>query len=78
MVYAGRLKSDSTILRYFENNIVVFPCAFALPSPVSRIPFPRLAVSIAVNPLDPQQLKTWLLAAGKRDAAAFRSLYDAS
>lgn len=27
---------------------------------------------------DPQQLKTWLMAAGKRDAAAFRALYDAS
>jgi len=27
---------------------------------------------------DPQQLKTWLLAAGKRDAGAFRSLYDAT
>jgi RNA polymerase sigma factor (sigma-70 family) len=35
-------------------------------------------VSIAVNPLDPQQLKIWLLAAGKRDAVAFRALYDAS
>jgi RNA polymerase sigma-70 factor (ECF subfamily) len=35
-------------------------------------------VSIDVNPLDPQQLKTWLLAAGKRDAIAFRALYDAS
>jgi RNA polymerase sigma-70 factor (ECF subfamily) len=35
-------------------------------------------VSIDVNPLDPQQLRTWLLAAGKRDAAAFRALYDAS
>ena len=28
--------------------------------------------------LDPQQLKQWLQAAGKRDAAAFRQLYDAS
>ena len=27
---------------------------------------------------DPQQLKTWLMAAAKRDAAAFRALYDAS
>ncbi|MDC8757920.1 sigma-70 family RNA polymerase sigma factor [Janthinobacterium fluminis] len=27
---------------------------------------------------DPQQLKTWLLAVGKRDAAAFRQLYDAT
>ncbi len=27
---------------------------------------------------DPQQLKTWLQAAGKRDAAAFRSLYEAT
>ena len=35
-------------------------------------------MSIAVNPLDPQQLKIWLMAAGKRDAAAFRALYDAS
>ncbi|MDB5920294.1 MAG: polymerase subunit sigma [Massilia sp.] len=35
-------------------------------------------MSIAVNPLDPQQLKIWLLAAGKRDAVAFRALYDAS
>ena len=30
------------------------------------------------NPLDPQQLRTWLQAAGKRDAAAFKSLYEAS
>jgi RNA polymerase sigma factor (sigma-70 family) len=35
-------------------------------------------VSTDVNPLDPQQLRTWLMAAGKRDAAAFRALYDAS
>jgi RNA polymerase sigma factor (sigma-70 family) len=35
-------------------------------------------VSIAVNPLDPQQLRIWLMAAGKRDAAAFRALYEAS
>lgn len=35
-------------------------------------------MSIDVNPLDPQQLKTWLMAAGQRDAAAFRALYDAS
>ena len=27
---------------------------------------------------DPQQLKQWLQAAGRRDAAAFRALYDAS
>lgn len=33
---------------------------------------------IDVKPLDPQQLRTWLMAAGKGDAAAFRSLYDAS
>lgn len=31
-----------------------------------------------VKPLDPQQLKAWLTAAGNRDAAAFRALYDAS
>ena len=36
------------------------------------------AVSIAVHSLDPQQLKIWLMAAGKRDATAFRALYDAS
>jgi RNA polymerase sigma factor (sigma-70 family) len=30
------------------------------------------------KPLDPQQLKTWLLATGRHDAAAFRRLYDAS
>jgi RNA polymerase sigma-70 factor (ECF subfamily) len=30
------------------------------------------------HPIDLQQLKTWLAAAGKRDAAAFRSLYDAT
>lgn len=35
-------------------------------------------MSIDVKPLDPQQLKTWLMAAGQRDAAAFRALYDAS
>ena len=35
-------------------------------------------MSIDAKPLDPQQLKTWLAAAGKRDAAAFRFLYDAT
>ncbi len=35
-------------------------------------------MSTDVKPLDPQQLKAWLLAAGKRDAAAFRALYEAS
>jgi RNA polymerase sigma-70 factor (ECF subfamily) len=35
-------------------------------------------VSIADKSSDPQQLKIWLLAAGKRDASAFRSLYDAT
>ena len=35
-------------------------------------------MSIDVPPPDPQQLKEWLLAAGKRDAAAFRKLYEAS
>jgi RNA polymerase sigma-70 factor (ECF subfamily) len=35
-------------------------------------------VSIDVKPLHPQQLKAWLAAAGKGDAAAFRALYDAS
>lgn len=35
-------------------------------------------MSIDVKPLDPQQLRIWLMAAGKRDAAAFRALYDAS
>ena len=33
---------------------------------------------MAVNPLDPQQLRTWLGAAARRDATAFRSLYDAT
>lgn len=31
-----------------------------------------------MKPLDPQQLATWLQAAGKRDAFAFRFLYDAT
>ena len=35
-------------------------------------------MSIDVKSPDPQQLKTWLAAAGKRDAAAFRKLYDAT
>ncbi len=35
-------------------------------------------MSIDANPLDPQQLKIWLQAAAKRDAAAFRQLYDAT
>jgi RNA polymerase sigma-70 factor (ECF subfamily) len=35
-------------------------------------------VSIDVHPLDPQQLRNWLMAAGKRDAGAFRALYEAS
>jgi RNA polymerase sigma factor (sigma-70 family) len=33
---------------------------------------------VPVKPLDPQQLKTLLLAVGQRDAIAFRSLYDAT
>jgi hypothetical protein len=51
-----------------------------VPAGLSASPHPHQgsAVSIAVNPLDPQQLKIWLLAAGKRDAVAFRALYDAS
>jgi RNA polymerase sigma factor (sigma-70 family) len=35
-------------------------------------------VSIDIKPLNPQQLATWLQAAAKRDASAFRSLYDAA
>jgi RNA polymerase sigma factor (sigma-70 family) len=35
-------------------------------------------VSTEFKTLDPQQLKNWLQAAGKRDGAAFRSLYDAT
>jgi RNA polymerase sigma-70 factor (ECF subfamily) len=33
---------------------------------------------VSSDSLDPQQLKVWLQAAGKRDNAAFRALYDAS
>lgn len=29
-------------------------------------------------PIEPDQLRTWLAAAGRQDAAAFRSLYDAA
>jgi RNA polymerase sigma factor (sigma-70 family) len=72
-------------LHCFANNLVVFAPPFALTSPcVPRClrgnpdSFQRLAVSIDVKPPDPQQLKTWLQAASKRDAAAFRSLYDAT
>jgi len=35
-------------------------------------------VSTDVHTLDPQQLKNWLHAAGQRDSAAFRRLYDAT
>jgi len=35
-------------------------------------------VSADATSLDPQQLKTWLQAAGQRDSAAFRRLYDAT
>lgn len=35
-------------------------------------------MSLDAPTLDPQQLKTWLLAAGKRDAVAFRQLYNAT
>lgn len=31
-----------------------------------------------VKSLDPQQLKTWLLATGQRDTVAFRSLYEST
>src|ERR1700739_5024784 len=31
-----------------------------------------------VNSLDPQQLRSWLQGAARRDAAAFRALYDAT
>lgn len=33
---------------------------------------------MSVKPPDPQQLKTWLLAVGQRDAIAFRLLYNAT
>ena len=29
-------------------------------------------------PLEPEQLRSWLAAAGKQDAAAFRALYEAA
>jgi RNA polymerase sigma-70 factor (ECF subfamily) len=35
-------------------------------------------VSTATSTLDPQQLRTWLAGAARRDASAFRSLYDAT
>ena len=35
-------------------------------------------MSIDARQPDPQQLKTWLMAAAKHDASAFRALYDAS
>jgi RNA polymerase sigma-70 factor (ECF subfamily) len=35
-------------------------------------------VSSDVNSLDPQQLRSWLQAAARRDASAFRALYDAT
>lgn len=35
-------------------------------------------MSTDVHTLDPQQLKNWLHAAGQRDSAAFRRLYDAT
>jgi RNA polymerase sigma factor (sigma-70 family) len=35
-------------------------------------------LSSDVHPLDPQQLRSWLLGAARRDAAAFRALYDAT
>jgi len=36
------------------------------------------AVSTDANPLAPPQLTAWLHAAARRDATAFRSLYDAT
>lgn len=35
-------------------------------------------MSLDTQTLDPQQLRTWLAAAARRDGAAFRSLYDAT
>lgn len=35
-------------------------------------------MSTATSTLDPQQLRTWLAGAARRDASAFRSLYDAT
>jgi len=35
-------------------------------------------VSSDAQTLDPQQLKTWLLAAGNKDASAFRLLYQST
>jgi RNA polymerase sigma-70 factor (ECF subfamily) len=35
-------------------------------------------VSSDVNSLDPQQLRNWLQGAARRDASAFRALYDAT
>ncbi|STQ94089.1 Sigma-K factor [Janthinobacterium lividum] len=33
---------------------------------------------LAAQSLDPQQLKTWLLATGNKDATAFRQLYNST
>jgi RNA polymerase sigma factor (sigma-70 family) len=41
---------------------------------VDALPFGAMSV----KSLDPQQLKTWLLATGQRDAVAFRSLYEST
>jgi hypothetical protein len=79
-VYVKATDLDSTILRFFKNIIVVFRYAVgitsaypAMVSPRQHQLFARCVVSYEKT-LDPQQLKSWLLAAGKRDAAAFRSL----
>jgi hypothetical protein len=84
-VYAIRARSDSIIFDYFDHSFVVFWYAVGITSPsqrrhaaASRTHDQRLCVPIDAKPLDPQQLKAWLTAAGKRDAAAFRALYDAS
>ena len=50
----------------------------ALPRRFDCLPLEALFVPTDTPNLDPQQLKLWLQAAGKRDAAAFRLLYDAS
>jgi RNA polymerase sigma factor (sigma-70 family) len=68
----------------FVDIVVVFAAAIALTSACASLlsrspePIPRLAVSFDVKPPDPQQLTAWLMAAGKRDPAAFRSLYNAT
>ena len=71
-------RTDCGLCANIHNCVLPFLPKLVYPRHLFPPPPTRSEVSLAAPQTDPQQLKTWLLAAGKGDAAAFRSLYDAT